>query len=223
MKLLDNLYAYIWQGNDNNCNTYLFADVLNGRHVIIDPGHIITPHYREAGLASIVQEMEKDGLEPAAIGLVIITHAHPDHCEAAKVIREKNRAPLALHEADEEMYERIGGNVDFYLDEGELELGKEGQAKFNIYHSPGHSPGHITVYWPEKKVLVAGDVIFSRSTGRVDLPGGSAKLLRQSINRLSGLDIEYLLCGHPYGDPGIIEGKEAIQKNFDFVKRNVLL
>jgi hypothetical protein len=41
MKLTDNLYAYIWQGNDNNCNTYLYAGVLNNnKHIIIDPGHI---------------------------------------------------------------------------------------------------------------------------------------------------------------------------------------
>ncbi|MFC1904925.1 hypothetical protein ACFLXT_04100 [Chloroflexota bacterium] len=55
----------------------------------------------------------------------------------------------------------------------------------------------------------------------MDLPGGSAKALQQSIQRLSDLDIEYLLCGHPYGHPGIIEGKEAVKENFDFVKRNV--
>jgi len=55
----------------------------------------------------------------------------------------------------------------------------------------------------------------------VDLPGGSAKALKQSIQRVSELDIEYLLCGHPYGHPGIIKGREAVKQNFDFVKRNV--
>ena len=93
----------------------------------------------------------------------------------------------------------------------------------DCFHSPGHSPGHITIYWPDKKVLIAGDVIFYRSTGRVDLPGGSAKTLRQSIERLSQLDIEYLLCGHPYGHPGIIRGKAAVQENFEFIKKNILL
>ena len=223
MKLVNNLYAYLWQGSDNNCNSYVFANILdNNRHVIIDPGHIITPYYREPAFDTLVKEMEGDGLEAAAIGLVILTHAHPDHCEAAKVIREKNRALVALHEADEEMYERFGEKVDIYLEEGELVLGREDQIRLNIYHSPGHSPGHITIYWPEQKVLIAGDVIFYQGTGRVDLPGGSAKLLIQSIDRLSELEIEYLLCGHPYGHPGIIKGKEAVQENFDFVKRNIM-
>ena len=224
MRFIDNLYAYVWQGNDNNCNSYVFANVLkdNG-HVLIDPGHINTPSYREPGLDRLVKEMGRDGLDAAAIGLIILTHAHPDHCEAAEVIKEQNGAPVALHEADEKMYERFGGKTDIYLKEGELVLGQENQLRLNIFHSPGHSPGHITIYWPEQKVLIAGDVIFYRSTGRVDLPGGSARVLKQSIQRLSELDIEYLLCGHPYGHPGIIEGKAAVQQNFDFVKMNVLL
>ena len=48
MKLTDSLYAYVWKGNDNNCNTYIFGGVLNGgKHLIIDPGHIVTPYLRE--------------------------------------------------------------------------------------------------------------------------------------------------------------------------------
>ncbi len=223
MKLVNNLYAYVWQGNDNNCNTFVFADVLkNNRHIIIDPGHVVTPYYREPAFDMLVKEMEGDGLQAGEIGLVILTHAHPDHCEAASVIRAENRALVALHKADERMYAVFGGKVDLYLEEGELELGEGAKIKLNIYHSPGHSPGHITVYSPADKVLIAGDVVFYRSTGRFDLPGGSAEVLKQSIDRLSKLDIEYLLCGHPYGHPGIIKGKKAIQENFDFVKRNIL-
>jgi glyoxylase-like metal-dependent hydrolase (beta-lactamase superfamily II) len=65
-------------------------------------------------------------------------------------------------------------------------------------------------------------VIFYGSTGRVDLPGGDARQLRQSIERLSEMDIEYLLCGHPYGHPGLLVGKEEIQQNFDTLKRYAL-
>lgn len=225
MKLIDNLFAYVWQGNDNNCNSYVFAHALkDNKHVLVDPGHVVTPFFREPGLATLVQEMKGDGLDAAAIGMVILTHAHPDHCEAAIVIREKTGALVALNQTDEKLYQRFGGKVDIYLTEGELALGEanQNQLKLNIFHSPGHSPGHITIYWPEPKVLIAGDVIFYRSTGRVDLPGGSARLLKQSIERLSELDIEYLLCGHPYGHPGIIKGRAAVQQNFDFIKMNVL-
>lgn len=223
MRLIDKLYAYVWQGNDNNCNSYVFAEALSDkRHVIIDPGHVITPFYREPGLDKLFEEMAKDGIDGKATGLVILTHAHPDHCEAARVIKEQNHALVALHEADEVIYQRSGGTVDIYLEEGELELGSNSQTRLQIHHSPGHSPGHITIYWPQEKVLIAGDVIFYQSTGRVDFPGGSARLLKQSIERLSQLEIEYLLCGHPYGHPGIIAGKEEIQQNFDFIKQYIL-
>ncbi|MFC1893977.1 MBL fold metallo-hydrolase [Chloroflexota bacterium] len=224
MKLVNNLYTYVWQGKDNNCNSFVFADVLKGnRHVVIDPGHITTPSYREPGFTKLFTEMEKDGIEGRAIGMVILTHAHPDHCEAANVIKEQKNVYVALHREDEDLYKRLGGIVDIYLEEGELQLANGSQTRLQIFHSPGHSPGHITIYWPEEKVLIAGDVIFYRSTGRVDLPGGSAKTLKQSIERLSGLDIEYLLCGHPYGHPGIIKGRDTVQENFEFIKRNVLL
>ena len=223
MKLVSNLYTYIWQGNDNNCNSYLFTDVLkDDRHLLIDPGHITTPFYREPGLDTLVKEIENDGIDPGAIGLVVLTHAHPDHCEAAESVKQRCGALVALNEADRDLYERFGGKIDVYLQEGQLVLGQENQLRLDIFHSPGHSPGHITLYWPEQKVLIAGDVIFYQSTGRVDLPGGSVKALKQSIQRLSELDIEYLLCGHPYGHPGIIKGKGAVQQNFNFIKTNVL-
>ncbi len=224
MRLLDNLYAYVWRGNDNNCNSYLFADVLkDSKHLLIDPGHITTPFYQEPGLDRLFQEIESDGVNARQIGLVILTHCHPDHCEAARVIRQQDSALVALNQADETMYKSLEGRADFYLQEGELVLGQQSNLKLDIFHSPGHSPGHITIYWPEQKVLIAGDVIFYHSTGRVDLPGGSAKALKQSIERLAKLDIEYLLCGHPYGHPGIIKGKNAVQENFEFIKRNILL
>ena len=224
MILADKLYAYVWQGSDNNCNSYLLGGVLqNNRHLLIDPGHIITPFYRQPGLDRLTKEMEGDGVDAGAIGLIVLTHAHPDHCEAARVIRERSGALVALHEAEQKTYERLGGKLDMLLEEGELVLGKENPLKLNIFHSPGHSPGHITIYWPDRKVLFTGDVIFYRSTGRVDLPGGSVMALKQSIHRLSELDVEYLLCGHPYGHPGIIEGKQAVKQNFDLVKTSILL
>jgi glyoxylase-like metal-dependent hydrolase (beta-lactamase superfamily II) len=223
LKLINNLYAYVWQGNDNNCNSYVFADALdNGRHVVIDPGHTVTPFYGERGLTRLFEEMKKDGIDGRAIGMVILTHCHPDHCESAGVIREQYNASVALHKSDEVAYKSMGGSVDIYLEEGELQLGKESQTRLQIYHSPGHCAGHIAIYWPKEKVLIAGDLIFYRSTGRVDLPGGDAGLLKQSIERLAQLEIEYLLCGHPYGHPGIIRGKEAVQQNFEFIKSHIL-
>jgi hydroxyacylglutathione hydrolase len=155
--------------------------------------------------------------------LIVLTHAHPDHVEAARIFKEKSHAKVALHKADAEIFKMFGGStVDYYLEEGELKAGNLVKAKLQIYHTPGHSPGGIAVYWPEKKALAVGDDVFFRNTGRVDLPGGDGALLTQSIDKLSKLDAEYVLCGHPYGHPGVIQGKKAVKDNFDFLKENIL-
>jgi len=219
MKIVDNLYAYVWRGNDNNCNSYVFAGALNdGRHVVVDPGHLVTPYYQESGLDRLAGGMDRDGITGSSVGLVILTHAHPDHCEAAIALREENRALVALHQADEESYRMMGGKVDIYLEEGTLELGTDKRVVLEIYHSPGHTPGHVAVYWPKRKILIAGDCIFYRSTGRTDFPGGNARDLEKSIEALSQLDVECLMCGHAYGNPGIIKGKDNVRENFQFIK-----
>jgi glyoxylase-like metal-dependent hydrolase (beta-lactamase superfamily II) len=220
MKIVDNLHAYVWRGSDNNCNSYVFAGALNdGRHVVIDPGHLVTPYYQESGLDRLTDGMDRDGIAGSSVGLVILTHAHPDHCEAAIALREENRSLVALHESDEASYRMLGGKVDIYLKEGTLELGGESGIALQIYHSPGHTPGHVTVYWPLRKVLIAGDCIFYRSTGRTDFPGGDARSLRETIDTLSQLEIEYLLSGHAYGNPGIIKGGENVRDNFRYIKK----
>jgi glyoxylase-like metal-dependent hydrolase (beta-lactamase superfamily II) len=223
MRLVGDLFAYVWSGRDNNCNSYVLAGALKDkRHVVIDPGHVTTPALREAGLQSLREEMEKDGIDPGAVGLVLLTHCHPDHSEAANVIREETRALVALYQAEAEIYSRFGGVADLFIGEGNLDLGAESPVQLTVFHSPGHSPGHTTIYWPRERVLIAGDLIFYRSTGRVDLPGGDARAMRSSIERLSQLEIEVLLCGHPYGHSGVIEGAEEVRRNFDFLRTHLL-
>jgi glyoxylase-like metal-dependent hydrolase (beta-lactamase superfamily II) len=138
------------------------------------------------------------------------------------VIREETGALVAIHEVEAPFYSRFGGTVDLFLGEGSLELGTESPLTLTVFHSPGHSPGHTTFYWPRERVLIAGDLIFYRSTGRVDLPGGDPEALRNSIARLSQLEIDYVLCGHPYGHPGIIEGRDEVRRNFEFLQTHLL-
>ena len=91
---------------------------------------------------------------------------------------------MALHKADEPVYKNLGGKTDIYLQEGELVLGDPSKLRLKVFHSPGHSPGHITIYWPDEKVLIAGDVMFYRSTGRVDLPGRIIYLIDEGNKRI---------------------------------------
>jgi len=96
---------------------------------------------------------------------------------------------------------------DFFLKEGDLTL--DG-LELSIFHTPGHSPGSATLYWPAQKALFTGDLIFKEGFGRTDLPGGDSATLKESIKRMADLDVEWLLSGH--GD--IIAGAEAVRKNF---------
>ena len=183
MKVAEDIYAYVWQGNDNNCNSYIFGNTLTGnKHILIDPGHIVTPFLHEPAFEKLSQQIQKDGLKLEDIGLIVLTHAHPDHVEAAPRVQLVSRAAIALHKQDEEMFRHFNaGKVDYYLDEGELALDGLVKDKLQVYHTPGHSPGQIALYWPDRKALAVGDDIFYHNTGRVDLPGGSPAQLKQSL------------------------------------------
>jgi len=84
----------------------------------------------------------------------------------------------------------------------------------DVIHTPGHSPGSICLRWKEEKALFTGDVIFRDGLGRTDLPGGNGEELKQSIRRISRLEVEWLLPGH--GD--FIAGSKEVQRNFSRVE-----
>jgi len=232
VQLGDNFYCYIWQGRGNNCNTCLFTNVLRGEfpHVIIDPGQI-NNELGEACFEHLVRAMEGDGFRVDDIGLIINTHSHPDHCQANEAIIQKSQAWVTLSEEEDEFRNTLGERLCsmlgikvpqftplFYLREGILSMGTKDKVELQILHTPGHSPGSICLYWPGDKILISGDVIFYGSIGRTDFPTGSLSLLKGSIDRLSQLDVEYLVPGHSTEFGSIVEGKTNVERNFQSVK-----
>jgi glyoxylase-like metal-dependent hydrolase (beta-lactamase superfamily II) len=103
--------------------------------------------------------------------------------------------------------------VDFYLKEGTLRLGKD---VFEIFMTPGHSPGSLCLYWPERKALFTGDVIFYGGIGRTDFLEGDPEALKRSIEKMSRLETEILLPGH--GE--ILQGKYPVLQNFEWIRQN---
>lgn len=89
-----------------------------------------------------------------------------------------------------------------------------GDETFQVISTPGHSPGSLCLYWPKQKALFSGDVVFSGGIGRTDFPGGNGKLLKESIQRLAQLDVEYLLPGH--GEA--LRGRKAVETNFQMIE-----
>jgi glyoxylase-like metal-dependent hydrolase (beta-lactamase superfamily II) len=198
----------------NNCNTFL---IDGPTRILIDPGHTQQFSHVEDSLKEL-------GLDVQDIGLVICTHSHPDHIEAVQILKETS-ALVAMHQQDWEMAQAADNYMitsygiesdtlkpDFFLQEGTLSI--KGM-DLEVLHTPGHSPGSISLYWPQGKMLVSGDLIFNDGIGRTDIPGGSAEVLKQSVTRLTDMDVDYLLPGH--GD--IVSGNENVKMNFSRIKQ----
>jgi len=233
VKLAEKFYCYVWQGRGNNCNAILWPSVLRGEHphVLVDPGHVRN-ELGEPCFDSLAQAMEKDDFKMEDIGLVIATHSHPDHIEAAELVVGKSGASFTLSREEDEFYRTMGKaffqafggkppqvNPSFYLKEGDLSLGaKDDKLAVKVFLTPGHSPGSVSLYLEEDKILISGDVVFAGSIGRTDFPGGSPSLLRKSIDELSQLDVEYLVPGHSTEMGSIIAGKDKVRRNFYTVK-----
>ena len=212
MKLIDDIYVYPWTSYEaNNCNT-IFID--GDPPALIDPGHLNLFGHVSKGMAA-------DGKDIRSVKLIICTHSHPDHIEAADSFDADAMRAIGKTEFDymsnggRELFMMTGCEMprrpfSFFLNEGTLNIGSK---TFQVLLTPGHSPGSLCLYWEEKKLLISGDTLFYMGVGRTDLPGGNMQALAQSIKRLSSLDIEYLVPGH--GD--LVKGSETIKKNFKVV------
>jgi hydroxyacylglutathione hydrolase len=163
-------------------NCYLVGCEESLEGVVIDPGG----HPQR-----ILAEVERHGL---TIKVVLNTHAHFDHTDANGAIVEATGAPLALHPLERPLLQASGGAALFGLqadpspppdlelhDGDELEVGK---LRFQVLHTPGHTPGHVCFYESAEGVLFDGDVLFYRGIGRTDLQGGSWQQLMDSIQRV---------------------------------------
>jgi len=216
MKLEKDLYAYFWQNvYENNCNTYLIRGEVT---ILIDPGH-------SRHIPDLLRQMEEDGISPEKTDLILLTHSHPDHVEGLEAFLTKP-AKVAMSR-EEERYLRESGKflfemmrqplpefrIDFYLREGELHLGEK---TFSIYETPGHSPGSLSIHWPERKILFTGDLVFYEGIGRTDFLEGNPKAIKNSIERMSRLDTELLLPGH--GE--MVMEKEKVLQNFQFIRQS---
>jgi glyoxylase-like metal-dependent hydrolase (beta-lactamase superfamily II) len=212
MNITDGLHAFLWlDPTTNNANTYF---IHGKKRILIDPGHF-------AAFGHVRDHLARLSLTPEDVDLLIITHGHPDHMEAVRVFTGSSTL-IALHTTEmaymkglTPQYAAAMGLTDFQpqllLREGDLIV--EDMA-FQVIHTPGHSPGSLCLYWPEMKALFSGDVVFNQGIGRVDLPGGDGEALKQSIGKLSQLEVAYLLPGH--GD--VVSGRERVEANFESIQ-----
>jgi glyoxylase-like metal-dependent hydrolase (beta-lactamase superfamily II) len=211
MKIADKLHAFVWSSpTANNCNAFL---IQGSKNILIDPGHRRLFRHIQLGLVDL-------GLSPEQVDVVIATHGHPDHLEAARAFGSD--ALMAISRQEYDFLKDVAGpyasalgledfEPDFFLQEGDLKIG---EVTLQVFVTPGHSPGSVCLYWPDQKALFTGDLVFSQGIGRTDLPGGSGEQIKESIRRVAALEVEHLLPGHGQ----TISGAEAVQKNFQMVE-----
>jgi hydroxyacylglutathione hydrolase len=217
VKLTKNLYFFSEKGMMDS-NTYVIKDRFS---LLIDPG--LTQF-----LPALIEDMHRDGIDPKDIKLIANTHLHGDHCWANDAFKKLSGAEILLHPVQKQLGQAAAVQTSQFFGVAAAEFSEDrlmdndklnlGETEIELIPSPGHSPDSVCYYIPADKVLICGDVIFNQNTGRVDLPGGSADQLKASIERLSQLDVEYLLPGHM----NIVVGRENVKNNFDFIKKYVL-
>jgi len=168
------------------------------RGAVIDPG---------GDLAEIERAIEQNGVTVEKIWL---THGHVDHASGAAELKERLRVPIeGPHRADLFLLQNLvetarafgiagARNVtpDRWLDQGDR-ISVDDLA-FDVLHCPGHSPGSVVLFNAQQRFAIVGDVLFSGSIGRSDLPGGDQRTLIASIKTKLlplGDDVSFI-CGH---------------------------
>jgi hydroxyacylglutathione hydrolase len=187
------------------CNCSIIGDPETREAIVLDPGDEV-----ERILAVIAKHHLK-------VMAIVSTHAHIDHVGGLKKLHDATHAPVFMNEADLELYRHMDvqaqflgvrppqiANVDDLLNEGDVV--RWGGHEARVLHTPGHTPGSISLYLPEAIMergerdgaagkstrekqapesapwLFAGDTLFAGSIGRTDLWGGSYPDIIRSIH-----------------------------------------
>ena len=164
------------------CNCSVLGDETSREAIVIDPGDDIS---------QITDILTRHGLKAT---MIVITHAHIDHIAGAAKLRALTGAPVYMHESDtmlSSMLDVQAGwlGVETPEDPGidtparEGDVLKAGGLSALVLHTPGHTPGSISLYLPGENKVIAGDTLFLGSVGRTDLPGGDPAKLKHSIQK----------------------------------------
>ena len=191
-------------------NCYLVADEASGAAVLVDPG--------DEG-DRIVEMVERRGLTPSAVWL---THAHLDHIGAVSAVRRAwPEIPVSLHPADRVVYARGTESAAGYglpweqpeppdVEFAEGDVLTLGATRFDVWHVPGHAPGHVVFIGGG--VMLGGDCIFAGSVGRTDFPHCDPVAFQASLGRLLTLPDEIVI--HPGHGPRTTVGRERATNPF---------
>lgn len=197
-------------------NTFIISDSTN-ECIIIDPGC-----YDKNEKQILQNYILSNNLIPTRL---INTHCHIDHILGNNFVSKTWDLELEIHHKDIDLLKNSKNIADLYgfvnyenspipskfLVEGDIiEFGK---SKLEVLFTPGHAPGHISLYSKNENFIISGDVLFNNSIGRTDLPGGNYSTLIDTIkSKILCLDDSTVVyCGH---GPSTTVGKERINNPF---------
>jgi hydroxyacylglutathione hydrolase len=175
-------------------NCFIVGDEETKEGMIIDPA---------ADGNSIMKNVNALGLK---IKMIVLTHSHMDHIGALAEVKEKTGAPLAIHAEEAASlkspqfrmimapFSKRPPPADIILNDGDtINIGK---LSFKVLHTPGHTPGGISLY--TKGIVFTGDTLFNFGIGRADFPGSNYEQELESISkRLMPLPDNTIVCpGH---------------------------
>ena len=199
-------------------NTFIVYDQTK-ECIIIDPGC-----YSEEEKDKLLSFIKSNKLKPT---LLINTHCHIDHIFGNNFVNKIWDIELAINKLDLEILNGahlVAQSYSFnnyepsplpsrYIKEGDFIT--FGQSKLKIIFTPGHAPGHISLYSQKDNFIISGDVLFMNSIGRTDLPGGNYEILIKTIKTklLTLPEKTKVYCGH--GPDTTIDNEK---KNNPFLK-----
>jgi glyoxylase-like metal-dependent hydrolase (beta-lactamase superfamily II) len=153
-----------------------------------------------------VEPTENDLAELAGYGVARILLTNRNHSRAANKVRARTGARTAIHAADAAHARSEGAELDDELQIGE----KIGQ--LSVIGADGKSSGEVVLHWPERKILIVGDVVVGDPPGRCKLLSEKVvddlPRLRESVRSLLSLDFDILLPGD--GEPILQSAKERL-------------
>jgi glyoxylase-like metal-dependent hydrolase (beta-lactamase superfamily II) len=153
-------------------NCYILGDEETKEAVVIDPG---------GNEEDILEVLNQHNLQ---LKLIIDTHGHFDHVDANLPLKEATGAAIAIHELDAIMLGKPSAEAMFFtgnrlrLSQADILLKEDdvlsfGPYRLKVLHTPGHTPGHISLVMEGYPYVYVGDLLFQGSIGRTDFPGGN--------------------------------------------------
>jgi len=160
-------------------NCYILGDEESKEAVVIDPG---------GDEDEILETLNYHNFK---LKYIIDTHGHFDHVDANQALKDATNAEIIIHELDAAMLKRDNeamfftgkrmrpSEADILVKEGDVIT--FGPYKLNVLHTPGHTPGGISLVLEDNPLVYVGDTLFAGSIGRTDFPGGDYDALINGV------------------------------------------